>query len=476
MKLPLARAAIALLAAATLTAVVPVSASAMDIQRVRSPGGIEAWLVESHVVPLIAMRFAFMGGSSQDPAGKDGLSYFVSGMMDEGAAELGANAFQERMEELAVKMNFEAARDVMAASVQTLSERKDEAFELVSKAITKPRFDQDAVERIRGQIIAALRFDENDPEKVASEQWYKLAFPGHPYANPLKGSPEGIDAVMQADLKDYASRNFARDNLKIAVVGDIDAETLGKDLDRIFGGLPEKSDLTPVPEAEPPLGPKREIIQMDVPQSVAQFGQRGLKRKDEDFNAAYMLNYIIGGGGFSSRLMEEVREKRGLAYSVYSYLYPFQHGAVFVGAVATENQAVTTSLKVISDELERFATQGPTAEELANAKAYLTGAYALRFDTSNKIANQLLWLQIEDLGIDYIDKRNAMIEAVTLEDIKRVANKLIQADQLITTIVGNPLPSQQTPTAAPPTSPEAPPIKPEETAPTSPADAPATPG
>jgi zinc protease len=222
------------------------------------------------------------------------------------------------------------------------------------------------------------------------------------------------------------------------VVGDIDAEALGKLLDQVFGDLPAQSELAPVADASPPIGPTREVIEMDVPQSVAQFGHRGIARKDDDFIAAYMLNYIVGGGGFASRLMEEVREKRGLAYSVQSNLYPYQHGSVFVGNVATKNEAVGRSLQVIESELRRVAEQGPTAEELDAAKNYLTGAYALRFDSSANIANQLLWIQIEDLGIDYVTRRNALIEAVTLDDIRRVAKRLIEADRLITTIVGKP--------------------------------------
>jgi zinc protease len=232
---------------------------------------------------------------------------------------------------------------------------------------------------------------------------------------------------------------FARDKLVISVVGDIDAATLGRALDHIFGAQPAKAVLAPVADANAPLGPSQQIIEMDVPQSVAQFGHRGIARKDDDFIAAYVLNYIIGGGGFSSRLMEEVREKRGLAYSVHSNLFPFQHGAVFVGNVATKNEAVGQSLAVIEDELRRLAEQGPTAEELESAKSYLTGAYALRFESSSSIANQLLWIQIEDLGIDYVNHRNELIEAVSLEDIKRVAKRLFEADRLITTIVGKPV-------------------------------------
>jgi zinc protease len=437
---PMRRSGVWLAAALVLFTSVPAApADAMDIKRVTSPGGIEAWLVESHANPLIAIRFAFRGGASQDPADKQGLAYFVSGMMDEGAGDLDAVAFQERSQTLAMRMDFDAGRDVMLGNVQMLTANQDESLDLLRLAIAKPRFDADAVERVRGQIIAGLKFDENDPEEVAALAWDRLAFRDHPYGRPIKGTESSIAAIGIDDLRDYARRVFARDKLVITVVGDIDAEKLGPTLDHVFGALPQASSLAPVADVKPPLGPAREIITMEVPQSVAQFGHRAFSRKDDDFMAAYILNYIIGGGGFSSRLMEEVREKRGLAYSVHSNIFPYQHGAVFVGSVATQNEAVAQSLAVIESELKRLAEEGPSAEELASAKSYLTGAYALRFESSSSIANQLLWIQIEDLGIGYVEKRNELVEQVTLGEIKLVAKRLIEADRLITTIVGKPV-------------------------------------
>ncbi len=423
----------------------------MEIQEVTSPGGIKAWLVESHANPLVAIRFAFRGGATQDGKGKEGAAYFVTAMMDEGAGDLDATAFQEREQELAMRLDFDAGRDVMLGNLQTLTANKDEVFDLVRLAMAQPRFDDDAVERVREQILAGLKFDENDPATVASHAWDRAAFEDHPYGRPIKGTKDSVTAMSPDDLRDYVRRVFARDQLVISVVGDISAEDLGKALDKLFGDLPEQSDLVTVAQAKPPLGPKREIIVMDVPQSVAQFGHRGIARHDDDFIAAYVLNYIIGGGGFSSRLMEEVREKRGLAYSVYSNLYPYQHGAVFIGHVATKNEALGQSLTVIQDELRRLAEEGPSAEELRDAKSYLTGAYALRFESSTSIASQLLWIQIEELGLDYVDMRNEVIEAVTLSDVKRVAKRLLVADQLITTIVGKPVepPAGVTPEGAP---------------------------
>ena len=414
------------------------SASAMEIKTAKSPGGIEAWLVEEHSVPLMAMRFAFEGGNSQDPDGKEGVANFLTAMMDEGAGDLTAIEFQERMEEFAVRMAFEDSRDSLYGSFETLTANRDEAVELLRLAVTKPRFDADAVERIRGQLLTSLAFAAKDPDRVAAREWFAAAFPGHPYGRPATGTPESVAKITREDLKTYHKRVFAKDTLKVAVVGDIDAETLGKLLDKVFGDLPDKAELEPVPFIEPKKGGNLRVVEMPVPQSVATFGLAGIPRKDPDFIPAFVMNHILGGGGFSSRLMEEVREKRGLAYSVYSYLQPYQHAAIFAGGVATKNEEIGQSLKVIRAELERMATDGPTPEELESAKSYLIGSYPLRFDTNAKIANQLLGIMQDGLGKDYVDKRNALIEAVTLEDVKRAAKRILSTDNLIMTVVGQP--------------------------------------
>ena len=414
-------------------------AQAMNIQKVVSPKGIEAWLVEDHTLPMIALQFGMPGGASQDPLGKEGTAYFVSGMLDEGAGDIKSEQFQERLEELAIDFSFEASRDAFTGGLKTLTRNKDEAFRLLRLALTQPRMDEEAVDRVREQILSSIKMDDEDPEKVASNAWFKRVFDGHPYANPVKGTLAAVESLQPDDLKSFVKRTFARDQLKIAAVGDINANELGKALDIVFGDLPEKAQLNHVPEAEWRAGASSQIIPLAVPQSVVTFGQQGLKRKDPDFMAAYILNYIIGGGGFSSTLMQEVREKRGLAYSVYTYLYPLDRAAILLGGVATKNEAVSQSIHVIQEELSRIAANGPTAEELDNAKRYLTGSYALRFDSSVKIANTLLWIQIEELGMDYIDRRNAEVEAVKLDDVKRVAGQLIKPGNLIITVVGQPV-------------------------------------
>jgi len=416
----------------------PNNAEAMKIQKVKSPGGIVAWLVEEHSLPLVAMRFAFDGGAVQDPKGKAGVSNFLTTMLDEGAGDLESQVFQEKMEDLSVKIGFSSSRDVFSGSFQSLSKNLDAGSELLRLALTKPRFDAEPLERMRERLAADIVMADNDPNKVASRAWFNLAFGDHPYGRSVNGDGASIKSISANDLKKYHKDVFARDTLNVSVVGDITPEALAMLLDKVFGGLPEKSSLAPVEMASLTAGPKEKIIEMKVPQSVAQFGHRAFLRKDKDFVPSYVLNYIIGGGGFNSRLMEEVREKRGLAYSVYSYISPYAHASVFLGGVATKNEAMGTSLEVIKDVFKRIAEEGPTEEELKNAKRYLTGSYPLRFDTNSKIANQLLWIQIENLGLGYIDERNQMIEDVSIENIKTVAKRLLQSDGLIVTIVGQP--------------------------------------
>ncbi len=411
----------------------------MNIQDVKSPGGISAWLVEEHSVPLLALRFVFDGGSSQDPVGKEGIANFMTAMMDEGAGDLDAAAFQERMEELAVRMSFEDTRDGFYGNFETLSANREPALEMLKLAINKPRFDADATDRIRKQLLANLAYAAKNPQQVAGKSWAEAAFPGHPYGRPSNGTPETVAAIQSTDLEAFRKRTFARDTLRVVAVGDIDAKQLGLILDQVFGDLPAKAELSPVPATVPKPVEKLKVIEMDVPQSVVQFGMAGVGRKDPDFIPAFVMNHILGGGGFASRLTEEVREKRGLAYSVYSYLQPSKRAAVFAGGVATKNEAVKESIDVIRAELKRMATDGPTPTELANSKSYLTGSFALQFDTNSKIANQLLWMLNEDMGIDYPSRRNALIDAVTLEDVKRAAARILTVDDLLITVVGKPV-------------------------------------
>jgi len=413
------------------------SAGATTIERVISPGGIEAWLVHERAVPLIAVEFAFVGGAVQDPPGKAGTAALAASLLDAGAGELDSIAFTDRLERKAIQMNFSAQRDTIHGTMRTLTENRDDAFELLRLAVTVPRFDAKDVEISRAQILSLLRRETTSPTDIASQRWWETAFEGHPYGRPVNGTSETVSSISIADLKSYAHRVLARQNLKIAVVGDIDAETLKVLLDRTFGALPEKPELNPIANVAPRGLGRRIEVSLDVPQTVVDFGGPGISRQDPDFMAAYLINHILGGGSTDSRLYQEVREKRGLAYSVSDSLVWLDHAAVMLGGTATRADRAGETVDLIEKEIRHFAEDGPTAGELVEAKRYLNSAFVLNLDSSTKIAALLVQLQLDGFGTDYISRRTAMIEAVTLDDARRVAKRLLDKGLLVT-VVGKP--------------------------------------
>ncbi len=426
------------LAALVVTFMQAVAAHAVDIKEITSPGGIKAWIVSDSTIPIIAMNFSFRGGTANDPADKVGRAYFLSGMLDEGAGDLPSEAFQERMSELAVRMSFDAEREYFEGSFQTLSENRDAAFELLRKAVAEPRFDTVPMNKVRGQILVGIKSDSENPSRIASEALLKTMLASHPYANDRKGTVDTVNAMTPDDLRDAWKATFARDRLLVGIVGDISEEEAGKMLDKVFGGLPESAGPVSVPDVQWPEKGSITIVERDIPQSVMTFAMPGILRSDPDFIAAYVMNFVLGDGGFGSRLMEEIREKRGLTYGIYTGLVTWDNGGLVIGSVSTQNSRAGETLDVLRAELTKMATDGPTQGELDEAKTYITGSYPLRYDSSGKIAQQLLAIQQENLGIDYVNKRNDLVNAVTLEDAKRVAKRLIQPDALTISIVGRP--------------------------------------
>lgn len=421
------------LTVASLTA-----AYAVDIKTVTSDKGIKALLVEDYTVPLVALQFSFKGGSAQDAEGKSGTANLLTTMLDEGAGEIESNALQEKLDDVGMNYKFGADRDYFTGGLKTLKSNASESFDLMRLMLNEPRFDADPISRMKASLTNGLQRDKTNPRALAGKALRETVFESHPYARPGKGTIESLASVTRDDLVDYHKRVFARDNLIVGVVGAISAEELKPLLDKMFGDLPEKAKLNPVPEIEVKAG---ETVHVDlpVPQTSITFAMPGIKRDHPDFYTAYLVNYVLGGGSFSSRLYEEVREKRGLAYGVYSYLGTFEHGGMIGAGSATGAENANKTVAIIKSEIERMATEGPTAEELDKAKKYITGSYAIaNLDTSDKIASVLVAIQQANLGIDYIDKRADYISAVTLEDAKRVAKELFSGKMTQVT-VGRPL-------------------------------------
>ncbi len=417
-------------------AALPVRA-AVEITEVTSEGGITAWVVSDHTIPIIAIEADFRGGAVLDPEGQAGVVNLMAGLLDEGAGARDATAFAEARDDLAARMSFSAGRDSVWVSAEMLSETRDEVVELLRSALVEPRFDAEAVARVRGQAVASLRSDETDPGRVAGRAFNAQMFGGHPYGRPVEGTPESVAALDVEAIRAAHGAALVRDRLTVAVVGDITAEEVGPMLDRLFGDLPEGGPELPG-AAEMALDGGVSVIELDVPQSMVIFGQAGIARDDPDFIPAFVMNHILGGGGFGSRLTEEIRERRGLSYGIYTGLTTGDYAATVIGRFSTVNARAGEAIGIVRDEWARMRAGGATEAELAAAQRYLTGAYPLRFDGYGQIAGQLLALQIEGLGIDYVEVRNDLVEAVTLDDIARVAGRLLDPERLTFVVVGRP--------------------------------------
>jgi zinc protease len=425
-----------LIALFTALVILPANfANAVEIQTVKSPGGITALLVENYTVPLIAVSMAFTGGATQEASDKEGLANILSSLLDEGAGDIKSQEFQLKLDELGVELGFSAGYDSFTGRLKTLRSTRTEAFDMLRLALTKPRFDSEPIERMRAAQLSVLQNSLKKPSVIAGKAWRKSVFGDHPYARSVGGTIKSIKAINRKDIASLHKKLLAKDNLVVGVVGAISAKELSKMLDHVFGDLPDKAELKPISEAELAIGGIQKI-ELDLPQSIIRVVFNGLKRENKDFYAAYLMNYILGGGSFSSRLYEEIREKRGLAYGVYTYLGTQDHAGFIGGGTATRADRADETIKILLAEVERMAKDGPTVEELEKAKKYITGSYAIsNLDTSGKIASVMVAIQRENLGVDYIDKRADYIAAVTIEDTKRMARELLSAKPTIV-IVG----------------------------------------
>lgn len=413
-------------------------AAAMNVQTVKSPGGIEAWLVEEHGLPIIALNAGFDGGARLDPEGKGGLAYLVSTLMNEGAGDYDSTAFIQKLQDKAISFGGSADDDAFYLSINTLSANKAEAFELARLAIASPRFDQEAIDRMKAQIAAAQKEQDEDPGAIAGQAWAANAFPNHPYGRRTIGTAESLAAISRDDIAGFMQTALGRDQLKVVVVGDITAEELGPILDTLFAAIPEKRALGDAAPVEIQALGTTKIVAREVPQSVIIFGGVGIKATDPEFRAAQVMNYVLGGGGFASRMMKEIRAKRGLTYGVYTGYATDRLAEYFYGSLSTANATAGQALDLAKEEIRKFRDEGITDEELTDAKAYLTGSFALRFDSNAKIGSILLSYYLQGFDKDYVNRRNAELEQVTKAQVDAVAKRLLDPDRLFTVVVGQP--------------------------------------
>lgn len=420
-----------------LTLTATLARAEIDIKEVTSPGGINAWVVEEPSIPFVAMEIRFRGSASLDLPGQRGATNLMTALLEEGAGDMDAQEFQRAREALAASYRFRAFDDTLSISAEFLTENKTEALALLRKALIEPRFDQEALDRVRAQVLSGIARDEKDPNSIANAVFDAAAFGDHPYGSSADGTAETVATLTQEDMFEAHRNALTRDRIYVSVVGDTTAEAVGAILDDLLGDLPAEGPPLPDDVAFGLAGGVT-VVDYDTPQSVALFGHAGLKRDDPDFFAAYVLNHVLGAGGFESRLMTEVREKRGLTYGIRSFLVPKFHAEMMLGSVASSNATIAEAIDVTRAEWARMADEGMTAEELDLAKTYLTGEYPLRFDGNDEIAGIMVGMQMIGLPPDYVVNRNDFIEAVTLDDVNRVASELLQPDDLHFVVVGKP--------------------------------------
>ena len=409
------------------------------VERVVSPGGIEAWLIEDHTNPLISLAIGFRGGSALDPAGKEGMAFLASGLMDEGAGDLDSTAFQAKLADLAIDFCFDADADSVVGRLRMLTAHRDEAFDLLHLALTRPRVDAEPLLRVRNQVLSIIASEASSPDDVAGKAWFRMMLADHPYARPAKGTAKSLAAITATDLRKFAAHEFTRDRILIGVVGDISPADLARLLDRTFGDLPAHGASSALSEAPPPGPGGIAVMGRDLDQSVVLFGEAGIKRSDPDFYAAALLDDIIGGGDFSSRLTRNLRIKRGLVYSIATDLLTLDHVGLLSGSFGTKNASAGEAIVLTRAEWKRMGEAGPTETELADAKTHLIGSYPLRFDSTLQAADVLLGIQLAGLAIDYVDKRAGYFQAVSLADARRVARRLYHAEDLRFLVLGRPV-------------------------------------
>lgn len=410
----------------------------IPIRAVEAPGGLTAWLVEDHSVPVVSLAWCWEGGASLDPPEQVGATAMAAALLTEGAGELRAAEFADALRDSAIGLGFEAQRDGFEGGFRALSTALPEAVRLARLAMAEPRLDADAVERVRARTIVAARQRLETPRGQASLAFWSSAYPDHPVGRPVGGTPESLAAMTVEAIRAAIGRQLRRDGLLIAAAGDITPEALAALLPTLFDGLPAGP-----PPAAPPLPPFREfgrkVVGFDSPQSTVIFGQPGLAVNDPDWEAAQVVLRILAGGGFSSRLMQAVRVERGLTYGIGAGFDVLFRRAIVVGSVATENARVAETLEVTRAEWARMAAEGPTAEEVEDAVAYLTGSLPLQFTDSRRIAGTLLALQRNRRPIDWLDGRNERLRALTRDGVAAVAGRLLKPDAVSVAVAGRPV-------------------------------------
>ena len=408
-----------------------------QIETWRTANGAKVLYVHAPELPMVDVRVVFDAGSARD-GDKPGVTSFTSSLLAEGAGEWSAFQIAERLEGVGAQLNVGSLRDMAWVSVRSLTEPQalDITLETLAAVLAKPSFAEEDMERERQSILAGLLQDEQSPGSLGKKQLYKLVFGDHPYAADPDGTMESVKSITRKDIQETHRRLYVARNALVAIVGAVDRDHAGKIAEQVTRDL---SAGEPVPSL-PVVNPIEKAVVKQIPfpstQSHLYLGQPGLKRGDADYFELYVGNHILGGSGLVSMLSGEVREKRGLSYSVYSYFLPMRQLGIFQLGLQTKNEQADEALKVVKSTLARYIEKGPTEEELQAAKQNITGGFPLRIASNGKIVEYLAVIGFYDLPLDYLDTFVDKVRAVTREDIQDAFKRRVDPERLVRVQVG----------------------------------------
>jgi len=424
----------------TLLLLVAASAASASpsIQHWQTANGARVLFVEAHELPMVQLRVVFDAGSARDNVAHSGLAALTNAMLRQGAGGLDADQIATRFEELGAEFGNESLRDMGLVELRSLSEpeRLGPAAELLGMVIARPDFPAAALARERARFLTALEQERQSPDAVAEKLFYQDLYRDHPYALHPNGTQAGIGAITDADLRAFHSRYYVGSNAVVAIIGDLDGAAARKLAETLVGSLPQGERAAELPAVSLLSAANEQRVEFPSSQSHVLIGEPGMNRTDPDYFALYVGNYVLGGGGLVSRLSNEVREKNGLAYSVYSYFIPMRMAGPFLIGLQTRNAETTRALELARKTVAEFVQNGPTDEELGAARRNLTGGFPLRIDSNKKIAEYLAVIGFYDLPLTYLDDFIGKVDAVTAEQVRDAFRRRVHPDRMLTVVVG----------------------------------------
>ncbi|MCW8982992.1 MAG: insulinase family protein [Gammaproteobacteria bacterium] len=415
----------------------PILANASpNIEHWQTTKGASVYFVEAPELPMVDIKIAFDAGSARD-GDNPGISLFTNSMLEEGAGDLSVEQIATGFDDLGAQLSSAAGMDMATISLRSLTQQDllEPALKLFSTVVGRATFPNGAVERVREQMLVSLTHQQQKPGTIASKAFYKSLYGNHPYASPESGTEASVKAITQVDLLNFYRKYYVSRNALVVIVGAVNRQRAEQIAEQVTQHLPQggKASKLPVPGDLPA---QEQRIEHDSSQTHILLGQLGYRRGDSDKFALYLGNYILGGGGFVSRLTEEVREKRGLSYSVYSYFNPMRETGTFVLGLQTKNEQADESLKVLRETLQRFVEEGPTTKELIAAKSNITGGFPLKIDSNSDLMSYVLVIGFYGFPLDYLESFSKKINAVSVEQIREAYQKHIEPDQMHLVMVG----------------------------------------